>query len=123
MKTIGNILWFLLGGLIAAIALFFIGLFFCIIIIGIPLGIQFFKLAGFVLWPFGKTVEDVNCNGFKVFLNVLWLIIGGIVIVGAFYVWGAILHITIIGIPFGKQYFKIGSFLFKPLGHSFVKTK
>lgn len=87
MKTIGNILWFLLGGLIAAIALFFIGLFFCIIIIGIPLGIQFFKLAGFVLWPFGKTVEDVNCNGFKVFLNVLWLIIGGIVIVGAFYVW------------------------------------
>ena len=123
MKTLGNILWFVLGGLIGAIVLFLVGIVACITIIGIPLGIQFIKLSGFVLWPFGKTVEDTNCNGFKVFLNVLWLLLGGIFVVGAFYVWGAILHITIIGIPFGRQYFKIGSFLFKPLGHSFVKAK
>ena len=108
MKTLGNILWFLLGGFIMAIVLFIEGLVFCITIIGIPLGIQLFKLSGFVLWPFGKTVEDVSCNGFKVFLNVLWLVFGGIFTVASFYVIGAILHITIIGIPFGKQFFKIG---------------
>ena len=123
MKTLGNILWFLLGGFIMAIVLFIEGLVFCITIIGIPLGIQLFKLSGFVLWPFGKTVEDVNCNGFKVFLNVLWLVFGGIFTVAAFYVIGAILHITIIGIPFGKQFFKIGKFCFMPLGHTFVKPQ
>ena len=122
MKTLGNILWVVFGGLFWAISLFLAGLIFCITIIGIPLGIQLFKLAGFVIWPFGKKVEDVNCNGFKVFLNVLWLVFGGIFTVVGFYIFGAILHITIIGIPFGKQYFKIGSFLFKPLGHSFVKA-
>lgn len=121
MKTLGNILWFILGGVFWSISLFVMGLIFCITIIGIPIGLQLFKLAGFTLWPFGKTVEDVNCNGFKVFLNVLWLVFGGIFTVIGFYIFGAILCITIIGIPFGKQYFKIGSFLFKPLGHSFVK--
>ena len=121
MKTLGNILWFILGGVFWSISLFVMGLIFCITIIGIPIGLQLFKLAGFTLWPFGKTVEDVNCNGFKVFLNVLWLVFGGIITVIGFYIFGAILCITIIGIPFGKQYFKIGSFLFKPLGHSFVK--
>lgn len=122
MKTLGNILWFILGGVFWSISLFVMGLIFCITIIGIPIGLQLFKLAGFTLWPFGKTVEDVNCNGFKVFLNVLWLVFGGIITVIGFYIFGAILCITIIGIPFGKQYFKIGSFLFKPLGHSFVKA-
>jgi len=122
MKTLGNILWFILGGVFWSISLFVMGLIFCITIIGIPIGLQLFKLAGFTLWPFGKTVEDVNCNGFKVFLNVLWLVFGGIFTVIEFYIFGAILCITIIGIPFGKQYFKIGSFLFKPLGHSFVKA-
>ncbi len=122
MKTLGNILWFILGGVFWSISLFVMGLIFCITIIGIPIGLQLFKLAGFTLWPFGKTVEDVNCNGFKVFLNVLWLVFGGIFTVIGFYIFGAILCITIIGIPFGKQYFKIGSFLFKPLGHSFVKA-
>lgn len=61
MKTLGNILWFILGGVFWSISLFVMGLIFCITIIGIPIGLQLFKLAGFTLWPFGKTVEDVNC--------------------------------------------------------------
>lgn len=121
MKTLGNILWVLLGGLFWAIESVIAGVFYCVTIVGIPIGIQMFKLAGFVLWPFGKKVEDVNCNGFKVFLNVLWLIFGGLFTVLGYYIVGAIFCITIIGIPFGKQYFKIASFLFKPLGHSFIK--
>ena len=121
MKTLGNILWVILGGLFWAIESIIVGVFYCITIVGIPIGLQMFKLAGFVIWPFGKKVEDVNCNGFKVFLNVLWLIFGGIFTVLGYYIVGAIFCITIIGIPFGKQYFKIGSFLFKPLGHNFIK--
>lgn len=122
MKTLGNILWVILGGLFWAIESVIVGIIFCITIIGIPIGLQMFKIAGFVIWPFGKKVEDTNCNGFKVFLNVLWLVFGGIFTVLGYYIIGAIFCITIIGIPFGKQYFKIGSFLFKPLGHSFVKA-
>lgn len=122
MKTLGNILWVILGGLFWAIESVVVGIIFCITIIGIPIGLQMFKIAGFVIWPFGKKVEDTNCNGFKVFLNVLWLVFGGIFTVFGYYIIGAIFCITIIGIPFGKQYFKIGSFLFKPLGHSFVKA-
>ncbi len=120
MKILGNILWFLLGGILFSILFFLLGIILCITLIGIPVGIQMFKLAGFVIWPFGKTVEDVNCNGFKIFLNVIWVVFGGIFVVVAMYIVGAIFHITIIGIPFGRQYFKIGSFLFKPLGHNFV---
>lgn len=121
MKTLGNIIWFLFGGLEFAIAFFLSGIIYCITIFGIPVGLQMFKLAGFVIWPFGKEVRDVSCNGFKVFLNVLWLIFGGIFTVLAVYFVGLLFCITIIGIPFGKQYFKIGKFLLQPLGHEFVK--
>ena len=123
MKTLGNILWFLVGGFVMSIVLFLQGLIACITIIGIPLGIQLFQLSGFVIWPFGKQVEEANNNGFKIFLNVLWLVFGGIFTVGAMYVIGALLHVTIIGIPFGKQFFKIGKFCFQPLGHKFVKKQ
>lgn len=123
MKTLGNIIWFLFGGLEFAIAFFLLGIIYCITIIGIPLGLQMFKIAGFVIWPFGKVVVDINTNGFKVFLNVLWLVFGGIFTVAMIYLVGVIFCITIIGIPFGKQYFKLGSFLFKPLGHGFEKAE
>ena len=121
MKIIGNILWLIFGGLEWAIALCITGLIYCITIIGIPIGLQLFKMAGFVIWPFGKKVVDVNTTGFKIFLNVLWIIFGGLFECLGFFFTGLLWCITIIGIPFGKQYFKIAKFALMPLGHNFEK--
>ena len=70
MKTLGNIIWFIFGGLFWAISAFLGGVVCCITIIGIPVGLQLFKMAGFVLWPFGKKVKEQKVTGLK---NVLKL--------------------------------------------------
>lgn len=121
MKTLGNILWVLFGGLMWAIVDFLTGILLCITIIGIPVGLQLFKFAKFVIWPFGKTVQNVKPSGFKSFLNVLWAILGGWEMALGYFLTGVLFCITIIGIPFGKQYFKMGKFILLPLGKDFVK--
>lgn len=121
MKTIGNILWFILGGFLSAIGCFLEGILLCVTIIGIPIGLQMFKLAGFVWWPFGKTVQKVNPAGYKTVLNVIWAILAGWEHFLVYGLVGVIFCITIIGIPFGKQFFKIARFLITPLGYGFVK--
>ena len=78
MKTLGNIIWFIFGGIEWCIVLFLLGCVYCVTIIGVPVGIQLFKMAGFVLWPFGKEVRFTNIGGFKIFLNVIWAIFGGL---------------------------------------------
>ena len=79
MKTIGNILWFVLSGLWLAIGYFVAGLVCCITIIGIPFGIQAFKLAGFALWPFGRTVvrQTTESSVLETVFNVIWLLLFG----------------------------------------------
>ena len=119
LGTIGNVLWVLLGGLEWAIALFIEGALCCISIIGIPVGVQLFQLGMFVLWPFGKNVVDAHPTGFKAFVNVLWAITGGWMSALAFVLCGVFFCVTIIGIPFGKQYFKMARFVICPLGHAF----
>lgn len=120
MKTFGNIIWLIFGGLISSIFSFLAGVVCCITIIFIPVGLQYFKVARFVLWPMGKKVVATNCNGFKTFLNVLWAILAGWEGFLVYALFGLILCITIIGIPFGRQFFKIAKFIFLPLGHDFV---
>lgn len=120
MKTLGNILWVVLGGLLWSICLFILGLIYCITIIGIPVGVQLFKLSNFVLWPFGKKVTFTKVTGFRTFLNVIWAICSGWELFLIYSIIGIIFHITIIGIPFGKQYFKIANFVFLPLGREFI---
>lgn len=119
MKLIGNIIWLLFGGLFWAIGLAIAGAIWCITIIGIPIGLQLFKMAGFVLLPFGKNVKEVNNNSAKLILNVLWMIFGGIWLMMGFVINGLFYCITIIGIPFGLQYFKMARFALTPLGHDF----
>ena len=123
MKTIGNIIWLIFGGLITSIFSFLAGVVCCITIIFIPIGLQYFKVAKFVLWPMGKKVESVNTTGFKTFINILWAIFGGWEGFLAYGLVGVILCITIIGIPFGKQFFKLAKFIILPLGHDFVKIE
>ena len=116
MKTIGNILWFIFTGLGAAIGWFFLGIIWCITIIGIPFGKQCFKLAKLSLWPFGTTV---NGNfGSHPIANVIWFIFGGFSLWLSFLFAGIIWCITIIGIPFGTQCFKLAKLGAFPFGAS-----
>jgi uncharacterized membrane protein YccF (DUF307 family) len=115
MKVIGNILWILLGGLWTALGWFLAGLLCCITIIGIPLGIQAFKMAKISFMPFGK--EIVYCDkGGSIVLNIIWILLGGWWLALVHAIAGIIFFITIIGIPFGKQYMKLAKLALMPFG-------
>ena len=125
MKTIGNIIWFLFGGILMALEYFIFGLFWCFTIVGIPLGLQLFKIAGLSLWPFGRVVrhkqQTVGC--LSTGLNVLWFILGGILIALEHAILGLFFFVTIIGIPFGKQHFKLAAIAFAPFGNEIMSAK
>ena len=115
MGCIGNILWVIFGGLFSALSWIIVGVLWCITIVGIPVGVQCFKFAGLSFMPFGKEVE---CKGGAVstLINILWLIFGGLEMAVAFCLWGICLCITIIGIPFGLQFFKLAKLALLPFG-------
>lgn len=114
MKTLGNILWLLLVGLWSAIGYAVVGLILCITIVGIPFGKQCFKLASLMLTPFGKTVKT-NFGAHPV-MNIIWMILVGWEMAIGFIISGLIFCITIIGIPFGKQCFKLAVLALMPFG-------
>lgn len=122
MKILGNIIWVLFGGFFIALEYFIssIGLF--ITIIGIPFGIQTLKLGILALWPFGSQIVDIpQSNGCLSFLmNVIWFFIGGIWIFLSHLFFGVIFCITIIGIPFGIQHFKLAKLAITPFGHDVI---
>ena len=123
MKTIGNILWFVLGGIWLALGYAIGGLVMCLTIIGIPFGIQSFKLAGLALWPFGYTTTMGRSGGcLEVVFNVIWLVLFGWAIFVAHIILGLVLCVTIIGIPFGIQAFKISTLALWPFGRVIVRT-
>jgi uncharacterized membrane protein YccF (DUF307 family) len=118
MNFLGNILWLVLGGLIVSLCYFVAGLLFCITIIGIPFGLQLFKIGMFALWPFGNdVVSDTNDGGcLSIIMNVIWILVFGIEIATIHLVFGLICCITIIGIPFGLQHFKMALLALIPFG-------
>jgi uncharacterized membrane protein YccF (DUF307 family) len=125
MNTLGNIIWLIFGGFISAIGYIVGGLALCLTIVGIPFGLQCFKLAGFVLWPFGKEVVGTASGGgcLMLFLNIIWIVIGGIWIAVSHLVFGLILFITIIGIPFARQHFKLVEISLMPFGKTVVDKR
>ena len=123
MRTIGNILWFVLAGIWLAMGYAIGGLVMCITIIGIPFGIQSFKLAGRALWPFGRTAAMTGSGGpLEIVFNLIWLVLFGWGIFLAHLIAGALLCITIIGIPFGIQAFKLSTLALWPFGRVIVRT-
>ena len=113
MKKLGNFLWCLLGGFIFAAVYFLLGLVLCLTIVGIPFGKQYLKLAKLVFKPFGKSIVYERR---RPTLNFIFNILGG-VIFGLFYgVLGVVLCITIVGIPFGMQCFKLAKLGAFPFG-------
>ncbi len=122
MSLLGNVIWLLLAGIWLAIAYVIAGILNCLTVIGIPFGIQSFKLAGYALWPFGRVVIErpgsdpaIGCLG-----NVLWLLFGGIWLVLAHVVFGLLLCITVIGIPFGIVSFRMAGLALVPFGKTVV---
>jgi uncharacterized membrane protein YccF (DUF307 family) len=121
MNFIANILWIILGG---GIILFFEyligGLLLCLTIVGIPFGFQKFKLAVFVLAPFGKKVKETSSaqGCLTIIFNVLWILFGGFWIAVTHAVLALIYAITIIGIPFAHQHIKLASLALAPFGRT-----
>lgn len=118
MKTLGNIIWVLFGGFIIAVEYVLGSVALMVTIIGIPFGLQSLKLAEVALWPFGKKViHNQSSSGCLSFLmNVIWFFVGGLPIVFTHLLFGLLFYITIIGIPFGNQHFKLMKLAFTPFG-------
>lgn len=122
MVFLGNLIWMIFGGLLSAIAWFVIACLWSVTIIGIPVGKQCFKMAKLSLFPFGKDVVNEGSGLGSFLLNILWLIFGGLELAAMHLSFGVILAITIIGIPFAKQQFKLAVLSLMPFGARVVKS-
>ena len=118
MKLLGNIIWLVFGGLAIFFEYMIAGLVMCITIIGIPFGLQSFKLGILALWPFGTRIAYMdNAPGcLSTVMNIVWLFIAGIWIALTHLLFGVLLTVTIIGIPWAKQHFKMVSLAITPFG-------
>lgn len=122
MTTLGNILWFVLGGFLIAFGYLVGGVLLCLTIVGIPFGLQAFKLARAVAAPFGtKVVEREGASGcLSVVLNVIWILLPGLELALIHLVLAIVLGITIVGLPFARQHVKLVPLALMPFGRSIV---
>ena len=121
MRLLGNILWLILGGLVIAFCWALVGLVLCITIVGIPLGLQAFKMAELTLTPFGKSVQYGGGAG-SVILNIIWVVLVGLWMALGYVIAGVVNCITIIGIPFGLQSFKMAKLALWPFGAQILQA-
>jgi uncharacterized membrane protein YccF (DUF307 family) len=119
MSLLGNIIWLIFGGFLSGLGYIIGGLGICLTIIGIPFGIQAIKLGIATLTPFGKEVVQSENAGkpLPLIFNVIWVFLFGWEIALSHLIHGAILAITIIGLPFAKQHFKLLIVSILPFGH------
>lgn len=120
MKFLGNLIWLLFGGIITAIEYTVSSLLMMVTIIGIPFGLQTLKMARVALWPFGCKITDKGNSGgcLNLLMNVIWIFVGGIWICLTHLAFGLLLCLTIIGIPWGRQHFKLAALALAPFGKS-----
>lgn len=119
MSAIGNILWFLFGGLIGGLCWVLAGLIFCVTIVGIPVGMQCFKMARLAFFPFGKEVV-YGGGGFSFLVNLIWILFFGWEMAIGYAVLGLLWCVTIVGIPVGRQCFKLAKLALMPFGAEVV---
>lgn len=115
MRTLGNILWILFGGAVVALLWVVAGLVCCCTIVAIPIGVQCFKFASITFWPFGREVITSNSTG-NFLLNLIWLLYFGLELSIVSCLFGLVWCITIVGIPFGIQFFKFAHLALTPFG-------
>lgn len=123
LKALANLFWLVFIGWESAIIYGLIGIICCVVIIFIPVGLQYFKLARLALWPFGYKPVFTKLNGFKLFLNILWIIIGGWENAATCYIVGGLCCVTVVLIPCGLQLFKFGRLAIMPLGTTIEKIE
>jgi uncharacterized membrane protein YccF (DUF307 family) len=117
MKLLLNLLWVIFGGgLVIFLEYLLAGLLLCITILGIPFGLQCFKIAGLGLWPFGKEITYASFGAVGMLFNVLWLLLAGLWIALSHLVAACVLAVTIIGIPFAWQHLKLARIALVPFG-------
>jgi len=117
MTLLLNVLWIVLGGgWLIALEYCLAGLALCLTVIGIPFGVQCFKIAGLALLPFGKTIADRPSNPLGFFFNVLWFVLAGVWIFLSQAVLAIALALSIIGIPFAVQHAKMAVLALAPFG-------
>lgn len=115
MRAIGNILWFLLGGCLLGLSWCAVGLLWCVTVVGIPVGVQCFKFAELSFFPFGREIVGRG-SAVSLLLNLLWLLFGGLALALEAACVGLVFCVTIVGIPFGLQCFKIARLALMPFG-------
>lgn len=120
MKLLGNILWLLLGGLLMGLLYILFGALYCITVIFFPFGFQLIKIGVYAMCPFGTEPqfkkEPMGC--FTLAFNILWILLGGIELSLLHLVIGALCYLTLIGIPFGRQHFKLARLALLPFGQN-----
>ena len=123
MRLILNVVWLVLCGLWMALAYVLAGIVCCVLIITIPFGIACFRIAGYVIWPFGQQIAPRAGAGAGAMIgNILWILLFGWWLAIGHLVTGALLCLTIIGIPLGLANFKIIPISLMPLGVQIVPT-
>lgn len=124
MSVLGNIIWLVFGGFFMALEYLVSGFLLCCTIIGIPFGLQVFKIGLVALLPFSQTtvVEDGSRSCLEIIMNVIWFFIGGIWIALSHLGWGLLFCITIVGIPFGIQHFKLMRVALFPFGRTVIPS-
>lgn len=121
MRLVLNIIWLIFAGIWMGIAYVIAGILMCITIIGIPFGVQAFKLAGYALWPFGRTLVPTGGHeALSVIGNILWFIFAGWWLALGHVITGIVLCLTIIGIPLGIASFKMAGAALVPFGKEIV---
>jgi uncharacterized membrane protein YccF (DUF307 family) len=129
MRTIGNVLWFILGGFFMGLCWWFIGLIAMLTIIGIPWAKACFVMGQFSFFPFGKEAigrdeltnqTDIGTSGLGIIGNILWFIFAGFWLALGHVLSAIACFITIIGIPFGIQHLKLAGIALLPIGKTIV---
>ena len=118
MNILLNIIWVVFGGLVIAIEYAVSSVMMMITIVGIPFGLQTLKLAQLALWPFGTSIEKTGWPSgcLAGIMNILWWFVGGLGIALTHLGWGLVFCITIVGIPFGLEHFKLMRLALFPFG-------
>lgn len=122
MSCLGNIIWFIFGGLIGGLTWCLAGILWCITIIGIPIGLQCFKFASLSFTPFGKDVV-YHTTGVNFIVNIIWLIVSGVPLALGHLASAILLCITIVGIPFAAQSLKLARLALMPFGAQIVSIR
>lgn len=116
MSILGNIIWLVLGGFVMGLVYILMGVLFCLTVIGIPFGYQLVKLGCFAMLPFGEAPQfpagSMSC--LSLVFNIIWIMLGGLELALAHLVLGVLFSITVIGLPFGMQHFKLAKLALMP---------